>query len=293
MGIGFLRLAGLLPGIAGLFTTAAASLVVRFSSTAVAGKLAVTLLRTIGRVQNVSGFLPGLPIPATPVTRLFPSLVGFPFTGGAGIGLNSFLAGFAYRDNEELVRGWTSFFGELALKDVPLVEGNLETALRRLGDGDFVGFGEAAANAFSEDIGLASVGAFFRGLSAIERDFQQLGLPTAIPAPWVFGGLFAVVNFFDSLITKTGRDLGGLFEDPGRRRPKPVRPDPALQNFLDDLRDPSRTLPTTPMAIRRSLVTFRRSISRFRAARGILELLKSQEGREELTGKLARLVGLS
>lgn len=289
-------IAGLFPGFAGLFTTALESLVVRFGNTTIAGRLAVVFLRTVGFIQNRTGFL-AQPVPSNAFTRLvfgtptfLSPIFGFP-------GTSSFLKGFAYRDNEELTRGWLSFFGELLLAEVPGVEGNFEVGLKRLKRGDFAGFGESVANAFQEDLGLAAVGAFFRGIAEIDRDFQKLGLPTLYPAPWVFGGLFAVVNFFDALITQTGRDLGGLLGGlvdpprPGEKGRGKLPRDPALQNFLDDLKDPSRTLPTTPTAVRRSLVTFRRSISRFRAARGILELLKSQEGRRTLSGKLQRLVG--
>ncbi len=285
----FLRLAGLGPG-PGLLTAALRSLVIRFGTTAVATRFAIVLLRTLGFIEKETGFIPGFPIPSNPITRLIFGAPTFLTPFGTPLA-SSFLFGFAFKDREELTRGWLSFFGELALKDVPGVEGNLETALRRLRLGDFGGFGAAAANALKEDIGLGSVVAFFEGIRQVELDFQAAGLPTLSPAPWIFGGFFAIVNYFDSLITRTGRGLGEVFE-PERPKTKPDLPlDPGLQGFLDDLADPARTLPTTPTKLRRAIATFRRAISRFRAARGILELFKSQQGRRTLSGKLQRLVG--
>lgn len=287
IGIGRLNL------VAGLGIGALGDLTARFGTTAIAGRMAIVWLRTAGFLQRRSGFLAGLPIPSTPATRAFlPNVFPIP------IPLGSFLQGFGYRDREELVRGWLSFFGELVFKDVPGVEGNAEVAIERLARGDFVGFGESMANAFSEDIGLSGVAAFFRGIAQIEEDAREAGIPALSAAPFIFGGAMAAVGFFDALIRNTGRFLGGLLgPPPGKPPAKPVPLkdlDPGLQNFLRDLDrravDPGTGLPTTETQVKRIIGTIRRLRGRLNAIRTLAGFIKGAEPSRKSLEKVRRLV---
>ncbi len=294
----FLQLAGLGAG-PGLATAALRSLVLRFGTTLIATRFAIVLLRTIGFIDRSTGLIPGFPIPSNPITRLIFGAPTFLFPFGTPF-ISSFLFGFAYKNREELVRGWLSFFGELALKDVPGVEGNLETALRRLALGDFGGFGAAAANALKEDVGLAAVVSFFEGIRQVELDFQAAGLPTLHPAPWVFGGFFAVVNYFDALITSAGRGIGEatgeIFGGPAEEPPpagEPLILDPGLGGtggFLEELTDPDRNLPTTTGEVREFLATFRRLGKRISGFARILGELREGDPKGRLADKLLKVV---
>lgn len=291
-----LPLAPLLPfggHFSALGLSAFQSLVARFGTTAVAGRLAMVLLRTLGRVMNVSGFLPGLPIRATPVTRaltgpftIFPATLFFP-------GLNSFLAGFAYRDNEELTSGWLSFFGELLLKDVPLVEGNLEKAMKSLGKGDWVGFGLAAADALAEDVGLEGLAAFFRGVQQADVEFRQVA-PFGLPAGYFFGTLIGVVGYFDVLLRTVGRVLGGTLEELFDPKVKARPPTPGekaageeeIARMLRRLEEVKKDLPTTEKDTGRFLARFKRVFRGFLGFRGVLDLIKksSDPGKTAIQG---------
>lgn len=261
----FLRLGGLLPGFAGLTSTALLSVAVRFGGTAIAGRMAINLLRTAGFILNRSPVTLGIPLPQGPAARLitgpptFLNILGFP-------GMNAFLAGAAYRDGEELADGWLSFFGDLLLQEVPLVDTSTEKALKALQRGDFATFGAEAADAVKADIGLDDLAAFFRGITSIEEDFRALGLPTLHPAPWVFGGILGAVGFLDSAFTRLGRHLGGLIS-------------PEEEAVFPEAPPPPTTLPTTEEGVRevgRVLHRFRQTIPDL--AR-IIDLLKRTVGR--------------
>ncbi len=272
----FLRLAGLLPGLAGLTTTALTAVTLRFGTTAVATRLSVLILRTAGFIQNKSGFL-NQPVPSNPATRLLfgtptflSPLFGFPGTA-------SFLAGFAFEDKESLVRGWLSFFGELVFNEVPGVEGNAERALKALGKLDFIGFGEAAADAVKEDIGLAGLVGFFNGIAQIERDFQALNLPTINPAPWLFGGIIGTVVWLDQVFTDVGSAVAGFLSSEGRapdiKRPPgtgPTQP-PTSEGRPPDIKRPpppaADPLPITPPPVpttEEDVRTVAKAFARFR-----------------------------
>ncbi len=231
----FIRAAGLFPGFAGFLGSALLRVAARTGAVAVASKLAVAVLRTAGLILNRSPVTLGIPLPQGPAARLitgpptFLNPLGFP-------GMNSFLAGFAYRDNEELADGWLSFFGELLLSEIPLVDTSVEKAIKALKRGDFAEFGDEAAQALSNDIGLADLAAFFRGVASAEQDARAVGLPDPV-ASWVFGGITGAVIFLDATFTSIGRTLGGLISpaeeavfpeadalplDPGLRRGLPI-----------------------------------------------------------------------
>ena len=251
--ITFIRIAGLFPGFAGLFGTALLSVTARLGLVTVANRLATVMLRTAGLILNRSPVTLGIPLPQGPAARLvtgpptFLNPLGFP-------GINSFLSGFAYEDNEDLADGWLSFFGELLLSDVPVIETSVGKAIDALGRGDFITFGDEAAQALSNDIGLADLAAFFNGIAQVERDFQELGLPTLSAAPWVFGGITGAVIWLDATFTSVGSAVGAFFQPPGPtsegrppdiKRPPPPGPpgvplDPGLR----------RGLPTTEAQVR-------------------------------------------
>lgn len=262
-----LRLGGIIPfgGLGGSLLGALGGLAARFGATAIAAKLAVAWIRTGGLIMNTTGTLPGLPIPSTPATRLLLGPFTFFPTTLATPQLNSFIKGFAYRDTEEMARGWLSLFGELVLKDVPGVEGNTETALRRLGEADFVGFGEAAANAVAEDVGLSSVAAFFRGIAEVAKDAKAVGLP-GLPAPAVFSGALGAIVWLDQAISGAGGFLGGLL---GGTLP-PFEPE----------------LPTTEEEVKRAVRRVRRV---FRGVSTLAPLIKGEKGTKAAEEKLARL----
>ena len=272
----FIRLAGLFPGFTGLASTALSSVAVRFGTTAVASKLAVSILRTAGYILNRSPVTLGIPLANTPAGRLvtgpptFLNPLGFP-------GINSFLAGFAYRDNEELADGWLSFFGDLIFSEVPLVETSTEKAIKALRRGDLQTFGAEAADAVAADIGLAALAAFFRGIESSEADLQAVGFPLAAsPASIVFGGVVAAVRFLDSAFTAIGRGLGGLLEPPD---PPETGPDPPSFRDIDTalktaLREAAKGLPTTEDEVREVGRTFNRFRQFLPDLARIIDLLK-------------------
>ncbi len=282
----FLRLAGLLPGLAGLTTTALSAVTLRFGTTALATRLSTLILRTAGFIQNQSGFL-NQPVPSNPATRLLfgtptflSPLFGFPGTA-------SFLAGFAYEDREALARGWLSFFGELAFNEVPGVEGNAERAIKALRRLDWVAFGEAAADAVKEDIGLAALVGFFNGIAQIERDFQALNLPTINPAPWLFGGIIGTVLWLDRVFTDVGSAVTEFF-DPGRppdikRPPTEKPPTPPSGERPPDIKRPPPPpseplpLPTTQEDVRQVGQAFARFREFLPALARIIDALKKTD----------------
>ncbi len=283
-----LRVAGLLPrgGLILFFGAGLLRVAARTGAVGLAARMAIVFLRTVGLIQNESGFLPGLPIPSTPLTRLFPSIVGFPFTGGAGIGFNSFLAGLAFRNRTELADGWLSIFGELIFSDAPGVESSIEKAIKALNRFDFVGFGNNAAQALSNEVGLADLAAFFRGVAESEADFQRLGLGTGVIAPWVFGGLIGAVIFLDAAVTSVGSTVGRLLGEvvgpafPSEGRPPDIkRPPPGVTPQVDigDFPlDPGlrRDLPVTESEVREVVKVFSRFRRRLSDFARILDVLR-------------------
>lgn len=265
----FLRLAGLLPGLGGLAGTAIGAVASRVGGTVIASKLAITLLRTAGFILNRSPVTLGLPFPNTPAGRLltgpptFLNPIGFP-------GINSFLVGFAFEDREALADGWLSWFGDLILADVPLVDSSLEKAIDALARGDLVTFGGEAADSLSQDIGLSDLAAFFRGLQTVEADFQAVGLPTLSLAPWVFGGIIGAVVWLDEAFEAAGRFLGGVAEM------EEGDPLPPIPDFGDLPLDPGlrRGLPTTEEAVRRVGKAFARFRRRIPDLARIIDLLR-------------------
>ena len=254
------------------------SLVTRFGTSAIAGRLAVSILRTAGYILNRSPVTLGIPFANTPAGRLvtgpptFLNPLGFP-------GINSFLAGFAYTDNKDLADGWLSFFGDLVLQDVPLVDTSTEQAIRALQRGDLGAFGEAAADALRNDLGLDTLAAFFRGLTTVEEDFQAVGLPTLSPANWLFGGVIAGVRLLDAAFTSFGQFLGGLAEPPPFIPPGLVEPpgfvtfkrgDETQEEFVERL----SKLPTTPAQVRDLSKAFGRFRERIPDLARIIDLLK-------------------
>jgi len=231
----FLRAAGLLPAgfLSSLAGTALLRVGARTGAVGVAFRMSVVFLRTAGLILNRSPVTLGIPLPQGPAARLitgpptFLNPLGFP-------GMNAFLRGFAYEDNEDLADGWLSIFGELLLSDVPLIETSVGKAIDALRRGDFITFGDEAAQAVSNDIGLADLAAFFRGIQTSEEDARAVGLPPGSPAGWVFGGVIGAVIWLDSAFTSIGRTLGGLISpeeeavfpqlplDPGLRRGLPT-----------------------------------------------------------------------
>ena len=256
----FIRAAGLFPGIQGLFGTALLRVAARTGVVTVASRMAITMLRTAGFILNRSPVTLGIPLPQGAAARLvtgpptFLNPLGFP-------GINAFLAGFAYRDTEELADGWLSVFGDLVLE--PLVETSIGGAIQALRRGDFATFGGQAAEAFSADIGLADLAAFFRGVESAERDARSVGLP-GTPAAWVFGALTGAVIYLDAAFTSLGRTLGGLIS-PEEAAVFPELPlDPGLQ----------RGLPTTEEQVREVGSVFNRFRKRIPDLLRIIDLLK-------------------
>ncbi len=287
-----LRVAGLLPrgGLTSLLIFGFFRVFARTGAVGLAARMAIVFLRTIGLIQNESGFLPGLPIPSTPLTRLFPSIVGFPFTGGAGAGFNSFLRGAAYRNGVELADGWLSIFGELLLSETAAVDTSVGLAIDALRRLDFVGFGNAAGSAVSNEVGLADLAAFFRGIAESEADFQRLGLPTGSVAPWVFGAAIGAVIFLDAAVTSVGGTVGRLVGEflgpafPSEGRPPDIkRPPPGTSPPTDivigDLPlDPGlrRGLPVTEEEVREVVKVFGRFQRRLSDFARIIAILKRE-----------------
>ena len=264
----FIRAAGLFPGLAGAGTSVLLNVAGRTGAIAVASKLATTMLRTVGLVLNRSPVTLGIPLPQGPAARLitgpptFLNPLGFP-------GVNAFLRGFAYEDNEDLADGWLSFFGDLLLSEVPLIDTSVEKAIKALRRGDLVTFGDEAAQALSNDIGLADLAAFFRGIQTAEEDAAAVGLPKPVAA-WVFGSVIGAVVFLDAAFGAIGSLIGGLFEGPPPEPFPDVPLDPGLRRGLEE----AAKLPTTEEEVRelgRVFNRFRQGIPFF--AR-IIDLLK-------------------
>lgn len=199
--------------------------VFRFGATTFAARMAVTLLRTAGYLQNAFPELytfPGLPSVTTPAGRLLrpvptflnPLGFGFPFIG-------SFLSGFAFKNQEEVKTGWLSFFGELLLS--PVVEGDTEEALKDLGAGDAAGFFDELGEAFSEETGLDFLASFFQGLGTWSADVGQvLGIPlpgniVGESVIWVDAFLDTFGGAFSWIADLLGVPIGG----PAPRPPTP------------------------------------------------------------------------
>lgn len=194
--MGAFSLARLFQGLGGV--------VFRFGATAFAARMAVTLLRTTGYLQNRFPNLyqfPGLPPLTTAAGRLLRPVPTFLNPLGFGIPfIGSFLTGFAFKDDEELKTGWLSFFGEMLLS--PVAEGNTEEALKALGRGDAESFFDQLGQAFSEEAGLDALASFFRGLASWQRD---LGEVTGIVLPPNILG--EAIIFVDGVLDS----FGGVF----------------------------------------------------------------------------------
>ena len=203
---------------------------------AAASKLAIAYLRTGGYIMNQLPVTLGIPLPQGPAARLitgpptFLNPLGFP-------GMNSFLSGFAYSDQEEMVEGWLSLFGDVVLAPVPGVESSLEKALKALVRFDFITFGEEASDVLKGEVGLDDVAAFFQGVAQVTKDFQALGLPTVHPAPWIFGGVIGGIQWLDQVVSDVGGFLGGLVEGVVPTELPEVPPfDPDLPTTPEDVR---------------------------------------------------------
>ena len=268
----FIRAAGLFPGLAGAGGSVLLNVANRTGAIAVASKLATTFLRTAGFILNRSPVTLGIPLPQGPAARLitgpptFLNPLGFP-------GMNAFLRGFAYEDNEDLADGWLSFFGDLLLSEVPLIDTSVEKAIKALRRGDLVTFGDEAAQAISNDIGLADLAAFFRGIQTAEEDAAAVGLPKPLAA-WVFGSVIGAVVFLDAAFGAIGSAIGGLFEGPP---PEPFGDPPFVPPFIEDRErgDPlGERLPTTEEEVRELGRVFNRFREGLPFFASIIDLLK-------------------
>lgn len=203
----------------------------KFASTTLAGRMAVVYLRTVGWVFNQTGLspIPGIGT-RTAAERLIPTVFPIPFPVGA------FLRGFAYRDSNQVATGWLSFFGELLLS--PVVEGNLEEATKAAGRGDIIGFFNAAGQAFTEDVGLGTIAAFFRGTETLIQDIATIAPGLGIPSNPVGEAVIYLDGFFRTFGSSIARflGLGGPPPKPGERPVMdPLPLDPAFRNRLRDI----------------------------------------------------------
>ncbi len=221
------------------------------AGTFIAAKLVIPWLRTAGFFYN--RFLQAERL--TPAQRLaLGTTFGFP----AGINpfLFTFLSGFAYQTSEQVVEGWLSSFGEIAFRDIPGVESDLEDALRAGTRRNYRAVLDAVANFYSEELGISDAAAIIRGIGAAAEDFEKL-IGVAIP-----------VNSIAGWIIWLDRAVRGIF-DPLPLPPPP--PTPEVEQFgqplpLDPgLRPPfdPKTAKELPAAVKRltmKIISPRRSL---------------------------------
>ncbi len=161
-------------------------------------ELAVPVFRTAGYFQNklfekIYGRKP------TAAERLLGGVTsGFPTY--ANPFFVAFLSGMAYENDEELAEGWLSTFGALLLS--PVVETDVEQMLKGAMTGNFWEFMDALSEWSSQELGLETLAAIFRGIKEAARDWEQL-TGVSIPTNWL-GELLIWLNAV----------MQGAFDDP-------------------------------------------------------------------------------